>query len=36
MVRDLKHRHVDGLILASLHLTDAHAAELSLAAARSS
>ncbi len=33
MVRDLKHRHVDGLILASLHLTDAHAAELSLAAA---
>ena len=33
MVRDLKHRHVDGLILASLHLTEAHAAELSLAAA---
>jgi len=33
MVRDLKHRYVDGLILASLHLTEAHAAELSLAAA---
>jgi LacI family transcriptional regulator len=28
MVRDLKHRFVDGLILASLHLTDAHAEEL--------
>ncbi len=33
MVRDLKHRYVDGLILASLHLTEAHAAELHLAAA---
>lgn len=33
MVRDLKHRYVDGLILASLHLTEAHAAELQLAAA---
>ena len=33
MVRDLKHRYVDGLILASLHLTEAHADELSLAAA---
>ena len=33
MVRDLKHRYVDGLILASLHLTEAHAAELSLSAA---
>jgi LacI family transcriptional regulator len=32
MIRDLKHRYVDGLILASLHLTEAHAAELSLAA----
>jgi LacI family transcriptional regulator len=28
MVRDLKHRFVDGLILASLDLTDAHAEEL--------
>jgi LacI family transcriptional regulator len=28
MLRDLKHRFVDGLILASLHLTDAHAAAL--------
>ena len=27
MVRDLKHRFVDGLILASLYLTDAHADE---------
>jgi LacI family transcriptional regulator len=33
MVRDLKHRFVDGLILASLHLTDAHAEELSRSAA---
>ncbi len=33
MVRDLKHRYVDGLILASLHLTDAHADELRRAAA---
>jgi len=33
MVRDLKHRFVDGLILASLHLTDAHANELRRAAA---
>ena len=33
MVRDLKHRYVDGLILASLHLTEAHAAELRVAAA---
>jgi LacI family transcriptional regulator len=33
MVRDLKHRHVDGLILVSLHLTDAHADELRRAAA---
>ena len=33
MVRDLKHRHVDGLILASLHLTEAHASELARAAA---
>jgi LacI family transcriptional regulator len=32
MVRDLKHRFVDGLILASLHLTEAHAAELRHAA----
>ena len=32
-VRDLKHRYVDGLILASLHLTDAHADELRRAAA---
>jgi LacI family transcriptional regulator len=33
MVRDLKHRFVDGLILASLHMTDAHAEELRRAAA---
>ena len=33
MLRDLKHRFVDGLILASLHLTDAHADELRRAAA---
>ena len=33
MVRDLKHRFVDGLILASLDLTDAHADELGSAAA---
>jgi LacI family transcriptional regulator len=33
MVRDLKHRFVDGMILASLHLTDAHADELRRAAA---
>jgi LacI family transcriptional regulator len=33
MVRDLKHRFVDGLILASLHLTEAHADELRRAAA---
>jgi LacI family transcriptional regulator len=33
MVRDLKHRFVDGLILASLHLTDVHAEELRRAAA---
>jgi LacI family transcriptional regulator len=33
MVRDLKHRFVDGLILASLYLTDAHADELRRAAA---
>jgi len=33
MVRDLKHRHVDGLILASLHLTEAHVEELAHAAA---
>jgi len=33
MVRDLKHRFVDGLILASLHLTQAHADELRGAAA---
>ena len=33
MVRDLKHRYVDGLILVSLHLTDAHADELRRAAA---
>jgi len=32
MVRDLKHRFVDGLILASLDLTDAHADELRTAA----
>ena len=33
MIRDLKHRFVDGLILASLDLTEAHAAELRRAAA---
>jgi LacI family transcriptional regulator len=33
MVRDLKHRFVDGLILASLYLTDEHADELRRAAA---
>jgi LacI family transcriptional regulator len=33
MVRDLKHRFVDGLILASLHLTEEHADELRRAAA---
>jgi LacI family transcriptional regulator len=33
MVRDLKHRFVDGMILASLYLTDAHATELTRAAA---
>ena len=33
MVRDLKHRFVDGLILASLYLTEAHADELRRAAA---
>ena len=33
MVRDLKHRYVDGLILASLHLTDAHAERAERAAA---
>lgn len=33
MIRDLKHRYVDGLILASLHLTDAHHEELARAAA---
>jgi LacI family transcriptional regulator len=33
MLRDLKHRFVDGLILASLDLTDAHAVELEHAAA---
>jgi LacI family transcriptional regulator len=33
MVRDLKHRFVDGLILASLHLTEVHAEELRRAAA---
>jgi LacI family transcriptional regulator len=32
MVRDLKHRFADGLILASLHLTDAHSDELRRAA----
>ena len=32
MVRDLKHRYVDGLILASLYLTEAHADELRRAA----
>jgi LacI family transcriptional regulator len=33
MVRDLKHRFVDGLILASLHFTQAHADEVRRAAA---
>jgi LacI family transcriptional regulator len=33
LLRDLKHRFVDGLILASLHVTDAHAAEFVRAAA---
>jgi len=33
LVRDLRHRFVDGLILASLHLTDDHADELRRAAA---
>ena len=33
LVRDLRHRYVDGLILASLHLTQAHAASLSTSAA---
>jgi LacI family transcriptional regulator len=33
LVRDLKHRFVDGLILASLNLTEAHAVELERAAA---
>ena len=33
IVRDLKHRFVDGLILVSLHLTDVHADELRRAAA---
>ena len=33
MLRDLKHRFVDGLILASLDLTEAHAVELERAAA---
>jgi LacI family transcriptional regulator len=33
MVRDLKHRHVDGLILASLHVTETHVEELDRAAA---
>ncbi|MBA3429390.1 MAG: LacI family DNA-binding transcriptional regulator [Actinobacteria bacterium] len=33
MLRDLKHRFVDGLILVSLHLGDAHAEELGRAAA---
>ena len=33
MIHDLKHRFVDGLILASLHLTDAHAEALGRAAA---
>ena len=32
MVRDLKHRFVDGLILASLDVTEAHAEELATAA----
>jgi LacI family transcriptional regulator len=33
MLRDLKHRYVDGLILVSLHLTEAHTEELRRAAA---
>ena len=33
MIRDLRHRHVDGLILACLHVTQEHAAELSTSAA---
>lgn len=33
MLRDLKHRFVDGLILATLHLTRAHAEQLARAAA---
>ena len=33
MLRDLKHRYVDGLILVSLHLTDAHVEELGRSAA---
>src|SRR5215208_1940443 len=33
MIRDLKHRFVDGLILASLDLTEANAVELRRAAA---
>ena len=33
MLRDLKHRYVDGLILACLHVTQAHADELERAAA---
>ena len=33
MIRDLRHRHVDGLILACLHVTQEHAAELSSSAA---
>jgi LacI family transcriptional regulator, galactose operon repressor len=32
MVRDLKHRFVDGLILASIHLTETHAEELARSA----
>ena len=33
MIRDLRHRHVDGLILACLHVTEEHIYELSLSAA---
>ena len=33
LIRDLRHRYVDGLILASLHLTQAHAAALGTSAA---
>ena len=33
MIRDLRHRYVDGLILACLHVTEEHAAELSVSAA---